>query len=1053
MQDKKSAKWRGDLENTLGYEQFTWKKRIVAMADFITESDESVMDLGAGNMHLRGLLPVRLDYTPVDYKKNAPDTVVCDFNQHEFPDKQVDVIVAAGILGYIQDPLWFLDCICASCRKFVVSYKGNEEYETSLLSTKDIIEYMRGKGFTMTGRNLSLKDEWTLIACFEKITPELLCKQIECTGCGACSNICPKNAIEMKSNEDGFLSPYVNEDRCIACNKCVKTCPLLKSQDEGKRNPDMDIEVYAAWAEDEIRRDSSSGGAFYVLASAIIKRNGVVFGAKWDDKFNCVHDFVDEIEELPALMHSKYVQSNTVDSFQKVKYFLEEEKYVLYVGCPCQINGLKNYLGSDAGNPYLYTVDLVCFGAPSKKTFHKYMADNYDSDVISDVTFRDKNTGEGWSPTGYSITYKNGEKSYPKYEEDRYQQAFHSVLFRNDVCEKCEYYKVPRVGDFTFGDFWGIEKHNPTWNDGLGTSLLATNTCKAKSFLDEIKSQFKRLEKVPSDWCKDKGNRIITNARAGHPNRKYLSDLLKGDSIGFNQAVDDALKNKHDIGLTCMMNYNIGNNLTNYALYLYLKGLGYRVLMINMPESVPEMQLYKEKGPLFYFLKNPYQSYDLLQAKDKYDLLEHANICDMYVVGSDQLWRDKFVESTSYFTALDWVPSYKYKISYGTSMGTGEYVATESNMAQMGYLLKRFNAISVREQSAKDFLKSVWKVDSTVVLDPVFLCDRSYYDELASRGGLRTLRDKYIAAYLLDPTKEKEKFVKLLADEYTCGRYMAMTEPVYTEKDSQYIEYTLEPGIEEWVSMMKHSEIVITDSFHGLCFALIYEKPFYVIYEKDNWRGYDRFLYLLSELGLLDRLITDRYEIPDDYQQVLIDYGKVNLSLAKLKEYSKNWFVQALSKRNSYHGTHDVYDFYIKSQYDNMQNELHREKIDKNIRSKLFLQTLLMRKVTVEREHNVDNMMVVGWGAGNCFRYNLDHILEYCDMKFVCDSNSALWGTKLTDDIVCISPSELMKMNNVVVLIMVENAAVSISIANQLLDMGISNYDHVYNWLHAIEEE
>lgn len=1038
--------WRGELENKLGYEQFKWKKRIVAMARFIDSCDKTVMDLGAGNMHLRGLLDENHIYVPVDYKKTAEDTVVCDFNKGEFPEIKADVIIAAGILDYINEPKWFLDKICETADKCVISYKGREKYPESLMDSEEIIEHMKKNGFVLTGKEEEL-EEWTLIGCFEKIIPSKMGKQLYCTGCGACVNACTNGALYMGTNEEGFYKPEFNKDKCTDCGRCVGVCPIGKRRLDSSDsiNPDF----YAVWAEDEIRMKSSSGGVFYELASYIIKNDGYVFGVRWDDNFNPITCDINNIDDLQPLMHSKYVQSNTGLTYKRVRELLNNKKYVLYVGTPCQIAGLKSFLGKDSESDYLYTVDLVCFGAPSNEVFHKYLQENYETDCIQDIVFRDKHAGKGWSPTGYSILMKNEKQIFPKFKNDYYQQAFHKALFRNDTCEKCEYYKLPRSGDFTLGDFWGINIYDKTWNDGKGTSIVLVNTAKAQNLFENLIPNFKRVEKVPMEWLLNRKNRILKKGRAGHPNRKYFTELLK--KMPFNDAVKQSLSGYHDVGIVCMMNYNIGNNLTNYALYCTVKDLGYTAEMIDMPCDVKKSKRYSKKGALYYFLKNPYNAYDLFKPQNKYEAYENADNCGMYIVGPDQLWRDMFVvDKTDYFTTLDWVPSYKYKLSYGTSTGTSEYVASQADIAKMKLMLKRFNGISLRENYGQELLKG-WGIDSTTVLDPVFICNRQYFDELAMRGGMRIPREKFVASYFLDPDIRKEQFVKKLSEKMTNGIYEVMTEPQCKEVPGSILEYTFEPGIEEWVAMIKHSEYVITDSFHGMCFALIYEKPFYVIFNRDCWRGYDRFVNLLSRLGLQCRILTGGTEDINYIEK--IDYAKVNKCLGELKQNSLKWLISELEQGEKYWGISDNYDFYLESEYRRYKQKLKDIEENKFIRSNIFFQKHMVPNRQINRNECDKNMTVIGWGAGLCFRKNIEEISKYSEIKYVVDSNSELWGIRLTEDIVCISPADLLKFQNPFVLIMVENAGVAITISNTLLDMGISNFEHINNWLNEIRRD
>ncbi|MGN0385617.1 MAG: polysaccharide pyruvyl transferase family protein [Lachnospiraceae bacterium] len=1040
---KEPAKWRGGLEDALGYERIEWKKRLVAMAKYINADDMVIMDLGAGNMHLRGLLKPEQKYVPVDYKKNAEDTIVCDFNKGEFPDVKADAIVAAGILEYMKNPIWFLDKMCEASDKCIVSYKGNEKYPDSILSTDEIIEHMKENGFVLTGKEESLA-EWTLIGCFEKLIPDKMGKQLYCTGCGACANACPSNALKIVMDERGFYKPQYQVQNCVNCGKCINVCPLgdRKVKNNNKETPT----AYAVWAEDEIRMKSSSGGVFYQLASYVIERSGIVFGVRWDEKFVAITDCTDNIEELPLYMHSKYVQSRVGMAYTKTKEYLEEGRMVLFVGTPCQIAGLKSYLGEIWNNQCLYTVDLVCFGVPSNGIFQKYLEENYSIDNIRNITFREKEI-RGWSPTGYKIEIQNGDCLFREMKDDCYQQLFHGVLFRNETCEKCEYYKIPRIGDLTIGDFWGIDIHDRTWNDGKGTSLVLLNSSKAEKLWGDLSDRFKRAEEVPLDWCANKGNRVMTNARNSNPNKEFFNELMRSKS--FNYAVENAISDHHDVGIVCMMNYNIGNNLTNYALYSVVKKLGYSVKMIDMPSEVKESQCYLEKGAMYYFLKNPYNSADYLKSKNKYELYKYSDKCDIFMVGSDQLWRDIFaVAGTEYFTALNWVPSYKYMFSYATSTGTGNFDASPHQIQEMKFLLGRFNRLSVREKSGQNLLKK-WGLSARVVLDPVFLCDRNIYDELAGIGGLRVPKEKYVAAYLLDVSEEKEKIVQTVTKMLSEDRYVAMTEPTHSKVEGHLLDYTLEPCIEEWVSMIKNSEFVITDSFHGMCFALIYEKPFFVVFNPSCWRGYERFVDLLSLLGIEDRILKKGCEVTAE--NLKINYDLVNSKISELKKESKMWLEAALLEGKQYVGEMGTYDYYLESEYQRYIHDAHiREKI-KQIQSNAFFQKNTKLRKKNNRKKSDKKMVVIGWGAGNCFRNHLDSITKYSEMKYVCDSNPNLWGTRLTKEIVCISPSELLKFDNVMILIMVENAGAAVTIANTLLDMGISNFEHIGNWIKEIE--
>ena len=192
-------------------------------------------------------------------------------------------------------------------------------------------------------------------------------KLVDCCGCASCVQVCPKKCISFSEDKQGFRYPLVNESICIDCGSCERVCPMLI--DRVKTTP---IIVYAAKNRNElIRRASSSGGIFSFLAERVLSEGGVVFGAKFDDNWEVVHDYTESIDGLASFRGSKYLQSRIEDNYQKVKFFLQNGRKVLFSGTPCQIAGLKSFLQRDDGN--LITIDFVCHGVPSPKVWRKYL--------------------------------------------------------------------------------------------------------------------------------------------------------------------------------------------------------------------------------------------------------------------------------------------------------------------------------------------------------------------------------------------------------------------------------------------------------------------------------------------------------------------------------------------------------------------------------------------------------------------------------------------------------------------------------------------------------
>lgn len=309
----------------------------------------------------------------------------------------------------------------------------------------------------------------------------------KCSGCHACFNICPKDAITMVPDENGFKHPQIDEDLCVHCNLCKKVCPILK---EVKK--ENDIHAYACInKDDEIRMNSSSGGMFYLLAKNVLSKNGVVFGARFNDDFDVIHDYIEKNEDIHLFQGSKYVQSSINDSYKKAKKFLDEDRLVLFTGTPCQIEGLLSYLQKDYSN--LITQDIICHGVPSPKLLRLYK-ENIKSkynDNITKINFRKKTMS--WKNYEMSIDLKHHYYEV-SHNDDVYMKAFLNDIALRDSCYQCSAKKKHRLSDITLADFWGIETVLPEMDDDKGTSLVIINSVSGKQLFEEIKSQIKYKE-------------------------------------------------------------------------------------------------------------------------------------------------------------------------------------------------------------------------------------------------------------------------------------------------------------------------------------------------------------------------------------------------------------------------------------------------------------------------------------------------------------------------------------------------------------------------------
>ena len=274
----------------------------------------------------------------------------------------------------------------------------------------------------------------------------------------------------MHEDEEGFLYPIVESEKCVDCHFCEKVCPVLNQ--DPRCTP---IECFAAMNQDEmIRTKSSSGGVFLPLAQAIINDGGIVYGACYNNQWEVVHSCATTNEELIDFQGSKYVQSNIGLSYTEVESFLVDGRKVLFSGTPCQVAGLKKFLRKGYEN--LITIDIVCHGVPSPKIWREYMS-HLPMENISAICMKDKTSG--WRGYSFSLFDNKGKKIFcERASDNKYMMAFFQNLTLRPSCFNCPAKSGKSGSDITLADFWGIEKINPSMDDNKGTSLVCANTDK-----------------------------------------------------------------------------------------------------------------------------------------------------------------------------------------------------------------------------------------------------------------------------------------------------------------------------------------------------------------------------------------------------------------------------------------------------------------------------------------------------------------------------------------------------------------------------------------------
>ena len=314
-----------------------------------------------------------------------------------------------------------------------------------------------------------------------KIESMIKNNRADCTGCYSCWNSCPKQAITMVEDVEGFRYPQINKDLCVNCGACERACPVL--------NPPVVEKIeepatYAAINDKEgVRQNSSSGGIFHALAEQVLQDGGIVFGAAWDDKWEVSHQSAENETELAALQVSKYLQSRAENVYQRVRQELVTGRRVLFSGTPCQCAALRTFLHRDY--PNLLLVDFICHGVPSPAVWREYLAARSGGEEIQGISMRNKNLS--WERYLLAIFFKKANKYLAEdLRTDLYLRGFLQNLYLRPSCHACHFCKQNRPTDITLADFWGVAKELPEAYDGKGTSLLFIHSERGKRAFSQL---------------------------------------------------------------------------------------------------------------------------------------------------------------------------------------------------------------------------------------------------------------------------------------------------------------------------------------------------------------------------------------------------------------------------------------------------------------------------------------------------------------------------------------------------------------------------------------
>ena len=348
--------------------------------------------------------------------------------------------------------------------------------------------------------------------------------KFNCTGCGACLNSCPCDAISMQPDEEGFPYPVIVDESCIDCGQCVAVCPLIAPYLQPYGTPLEDATVYAAWSRDKERRiNSTSGGIFSELAEHIFRQGGSVAGAVYGEQFAIHHVLTDNPNDLTALRQSKYAQSDIRLIFREIDVCLKKGQPVLFCGAPCQSAGLRAVLGRDY--PNLLLCDFICRGINSPKAYQSYLDMLKGQHGVPALNIQFKNKDFGWNRFHTKVTFANGSTHC----QDRYTDPFMVAYLKYNLmirpsCHACQFKGKGRNVDLTLGDFWGIGRTMPDLDSDKGTSVVIASSPKGLAVMESIKDSIV-CETMTLENVKTGNRHLVEVVQPGKNREQFFAHL------------------------------------------------------------------------------------------------------------------------------------------------------------------------------------------------------------------------------------------------------------------------------------------------------------------------------------------------------------------------------------------------------------------------------------------------------------------------------------------------------------------------------------------------
>jgi NAD-dependent dihydropyrimidine dehydrogenase PreA subunit len=732
-----------------------------------------------------------------------------------------------------------------------------------------------------------------------------------CLGCRACVSACPQNALSMENDSEGFSYPCLDPGKCNSCKTCNNVCPLLSDHFKPNRSP---VKRGFAVRSDNYAPGSTSGGAFAAFAHKILSTDGFVAGAVYDSEWKVVHIISNKFDDINRMRGSKYLQSDIGNTYKEAKLLLDNGNKLLFSGTPCQIAGLYGFLGKDYEN--LLTVDLICHGVNSPGIWKKYLneLETSEGEKIISVIQRNKaanisNRISKCEGEYFTVDFTNDKRIiHESFTENEFMKGFLLHLFIRPCCCICPYTGRIRPGDMTIGDLWAKEASEDRKE---GISQVPINSKKGHIFFDTFENEWGKKYHINLNKTKHTAANINGISASHHnPNRNRFFDLCQ--NMSYNKALDYTINKKYDIAIVGMHGANYGNLLTAYAMYKVLSDMGKSVLVLDRPLS---STIKPSKENFKIFKNNPYPDYALSELyPDKNSMKELNDRINIFLLPSDQVLRPLAVLGYDKYTLLDWVRDDKPKIAYASSFGMTYFELDENFRAEMGYFLSKFDFISVREDGGVIYAKDNFGLDVEQVLDPVFLCSPDVFLKMADNNKARLPSVPFLGSYILQPTDKRGGFIDNLQNSLQIKNNCSIISAEYSIDYGHTLwkkEFLEKAYVEELLACIKNCEYFITDSFHGVCFSIIFKKKFIVLCNNESQlKIHTRIYDLLRKYNLEERIFTslDNVKGAISILQRDINYDEVYAVLNAEIIRSRSWLNNALNKASSLKKNKSVYD-------------------------------------------------------------------------------------------------------------------------------------------------